>query len=166
MTYFKWLLSLVNAESTPYTRLYKYLYKVSWKPDPQTILDTDRAKDGIALRREFSRYTGLIPEKTDPDSSVLEMIIALARRIDEIMGEPEENHADTWFDVMLDNLGLSRFYDDAYSERDVKYIVDRLISKRYAANGSGGLFPLSHPMRDQRKIPIWDQASDFIMENY
>lgn len=167
MGYFKWLLMMVGANRSHYTKLYHYLSIVDWQPDPHTMLDRDRVADGVALRHLYARAMKKSqPTGDDDKASVLEVLVALAMRIDEIMGEPEENHAEVWFNVMIKNLGLSRFSDDRYDEDKVRYIVDRWISKKYAANGTGGLFPLSHPMRDQRDIPIWDQASDFIMENY
>ena len=33
-------------------------------------------------------------------------------------------------------------------------------------NGTGGLFPLKRPRVNQRRVEVWYQMSEYLMENY
>lgn len=132
--------------------------------------DDNRASDGKELRIEFLQQTGFPLD--DPygdwfnlDCSVLEMMIALARRVafeDETLKSPVE-----WFWLMTHNLGLDAFTDDIYEismDEEVGWILDRFNRREYERNGQGGLFPLQRNRNDQRRVELWAQMSAYLLE--
>ena len=128
--------------------------------------DDNRIEDGKALRLEFLNQFEAegSQEWVEQECSMLEMLIALSRRV-----EFESAHdAYHWFWTMLDNLNL-RVYTDSVYDDEVVMLVDQamiaVIDRRYRANGTGGLFPLARPTRDQRKVEIWYQMSSYLLEN-
>ena len=56
-------------------------------------------------------------------------------------------------------------WDEESSEK-VDYYVDKLLGRDYFRDGFGGLFPLKHAKKDQRKVEIWYQLQNWLMENY
>lgn len=144
LTYWKLLLELQNTE---------FVWLVS--------MDDNRSEDGKELRIEFMRQIGMEidHEWLNIGCSVLEMLIAFSRRASFTTGRSSED----WFWVFLDNLGLSEFNDASYLHFPVSDIVDRFIWRTYEFDGTGGLFPILHTPRDQRKIEVWYQFSEYIM---
>jgi hypothetical protein len=128
--------------------------------------DDNRVEDGKALRGEFveehdleildSAWMGL-------GCSVLEMLIAFSRACAfQDDGEPR-----TWFWLMVENIDLKQFSDNNYGGQSIKEIddiLDRVIWRTFQFSGEGGLFPLDHPDRDQRKVEIWYQFSAYFIE--
>lgn len=169
--YLRWLYSQVssvrlkNPNKTHWNLLRQLLCKefVWFVPN-----DDNRVEDGRELRREF--LVDLKIREVDPDwmlmgCSVLEMLIALSRRI----AFEESTKPSFWFWKLIDNLGLTQFNDAWYlAHRNEEVIDDRLdtlIFRTYAYDGSqGGLFPLKYPNKDQRTIEIWYQMCAYILE--
>lgn len=126
--------------------------------------DDNRVEDGRALREEFIEDLGL--DDMDPDwmnleCSVLEMMIALSRRLSfQGGGEPRD-----WFWRLIDNLGLNIADQQRFPRSRVEEVLDRQIWRTYQSNGAGGLFPLRHPHRDQRDVEIWTQLNAYLLEN-
>lgn len=126
--------------------------------------DDNRVEDGRALRGEFIEDQGL--DDMDPDwmnleCSMLEMIIALSRRLSfQGGGEPRD-----WFWRLIDNLGLNIADQQRFPRKRVEEVLDRQIWRTYQSNGAGGLFPLRHPHRDQRDVEIWNQLNAYLLEN-
>lgn len=128
--------------------------------------DDNRLADGLDLRDEFVQTTGAECDHAwlGEACSVLEMLVALCRRID------SESVHDSyyWFWKIIDNLHLGSFVDDNYSD-DVQLAVEdtfnRVLDRTYDANGDGGLFPLKHPNQDQTKVELWYQMSAYLLEN-
>lgn len=135
--------------------------------------DENRASDGLKLREEYLtevNYPHFV--HIDGDCSVLEMLIALAKRMDFETSDPK-NMSDTgrvtyWFWELIDNLGLIEFSDDCYlaigGPLEVNLALDRLLNRRYAEDGYGGLFPLENPRCDQRDVEIWYQMAAYLAE--
>lgn len=175
-SYFKWLYGEIastkdrNPERSHWKlarRLYgtKFLYFV---PN-----DDNRAMDGIDLREEFLDQ---LPEYEverawlEMECSVLEMLIALARRADfhSFDGTMPEGKRG-WFWHLMDNVGLSPYVDAVIREGDlgeIDKILSKLNNRTYNANGRGGLFPLRRPRGDQRKVELWYQLSAYLLENH
>jgi hypothetical protein len=65
---------------------------------------------------------------------------------------------------LLENIGLDSFTDNRYEEGYVDEVVQRVVFRKYARNGHGGLFPLRHADEDQRDIEIWYQLSAYLLE--
>lgn len=152
------------VEKSGYELLMKKLYNTEFHWSVPN--DDNRALDGINLR---DRFGWTLEGK---ECSYLEMLVALALRCEEeLMYEPEEgDRTEHWFWMMMRNLGLDRCRDDSFEDSwtmsDVTYVTENMMSREYNRNGIGGLFPLRHPRKDQRKIEIWYQMNDYLMENY
>ena len=170
--YFEWLYGQVAAVSNKNPRrshweLAKALYEkaFTWTVDN----DGDREEDGKDLRDEFLSEWNI--EDIEPlwlhlDCSMFEMFVALSRRASfESQGEPIE-----WFWKFMENLGLSDYTDHAFNDaiaEEVDRVLERVINRQYERNGEGGIFPLRHARKDQRKCDIWYQLSAYILEgNY
>lgn len=133
--------------------------------------DDNRVADGKDLRIEFLQTTGYPLDDPyghwfDLGCSMLEMIIALARRAafeDESLGSPVE-----WFWRMIHNLELDGYTDNVFEisiQEEVEEVLDRLNSRRYSYDGSGGLFPLRRATEDQRTVELWTQMSAYLLES-
>ena len=163
--YYAWLLSFIETdESENYTELLELLYYRAyiWMV-PQ---DANRAEDGIDLRARFEEETGVGLRHTD-GCSVLEMLIALAIRCSEIMGDPrEEDQTWYWFWLMVSNLRLDIYTDEAFDDEKVEEILDIFMTNQYERDGTGGLFYVKNFHGDMRKLEIWYQMCHFLNENF
>lgn len=167
--YFVWLYGQVAEveKSNPkmtYWNLLKQLYTTEFLYIVAN--DENRAEDGIALRGEFvrsERLRGVDPLWMTLNCSMLEMLIALARRLyHEDDGEPR-----VWFWLLLENLEIARFNDQVWVPRAVDLIDDVLqgvVFRLYNKNGRGGLFPLKHAEENQRFVELWYQMSAYIQQ--
>ena len=157
--YFQWLFAKVDT-----------VYPLTHDRDLQTVLrildakefvwlisgDDNRAEFGRGLRLDFLTECVLISTddwETAP-CSVLEMLIAFA---DIVAFELDAPMSDCFWSF-LDTLGLSGMSDTyGVDEVEVESILDTLIWRTYEYDGTGGLFPLKVPTRDQREVEIWYQ---------
>ena len=173
--YFHWLCELVDIEqeNRSYWLIAKDLHRKAFTYIVEH--DENRASDGIELREEYlhevnyPRYVSI-----DGECSVLEMLIALARRLDFETSDPYDttdifDRTSYWFWELMDNLGLIVFSDDVYVEYEgmtqVDRIVDILLNREYEEDGSGGgLFPLNYYSEDQRDVEIWYQMNAYLAE--
>lgn len=179
--YFQWLCEVANVvgNSTPYWLLAGYLHSKEFKTGKITN-DENRIMDGISLREEYIRTGGVIGkaplediyDSIDGPCSMLEFLVALARRIEFQLGDPDEgvDRTPVYFWEMCDNLGLTEYSDGFFVELDGKNscdeIIQTLIKRSYQPNGYGGLFPLDNPPKDQRRVEIWSQMNSYIAERY
>jgi hypothetical protein len=165
--YFVWLYSQVGEveEKNPnrtYWRLLRQLYQkefVWFVPN-----DDNRIEDGKELRIEFvddARLEDVDIHWINLGCSMFELLVGLSRRLAfEAEGEPRD-----WFWEMLDNLDLARLNDGrGFNPETVDEILDRVIYRTYDANGDGGLFPLKDTLNDQRKVELWYQLSEYVLE--
>lgn len=130
--------------------------------------DDNRFYDGLDVRQEFvnEEEGGDVPGNWFAEPcSFLEMLIALARRMS---FESTPLEPDYWFWQMLENLDLRSFKDDVWDD-DIRIhivdVLDRVMDRKYHADGKQGLFPLRHPRTDQREVEIWYQSQQYLMEN-
>ena len=172
--YFEWLCERVEAiggEQT-YWLLCKDLHNAVFTG--LVPHDENREYDGIALRERYFWETQVLDESFDGEPcTMLEMLVALADRIDFELGDPDDDRCWTarYFWELIGNLGLNAFDDEHYIARGgvrrVQEILDVLINRTYDYDGSdGGLFPLAYPERDQREVEIWYQMQAYLQENY
>lgn len=132
--------------------------------------DSNRAEDGRALRDGFasefhadSLIMGTLPDRC----SMLEMMIALAMRCDDIVYTPEDGErVDQWFWMMIRNLGLDDMDKWNFDKDICDEIVNRFLNRRYLRNGKGGLFVTRDPEIDMRKAEIWYQMNEWLDENF
>ena len=100
-------------------------------------------------------------------SLVLEMLLALARdweheiTYDFHLGD----RSPQWFWTMVGNLGLLNYPDYEFNLNEVEEIVDVWITRKFSKSGDGSIFPVKNWGSDQRKLEIWLQLQNFVMEN-
>ena len=164
--YQEWLLDRVmTPERMDYRLVLNTLFNETFYWD-ERFNDENRSVDGIDLRIDFADDTYTL-DNPDKPCSVLEMMIALACRIEYgIMGEPGDDHPERWFWEMFDNIGLNKFTDDAFNKNDVLELIHGWMDRRYDRNGRPGFFPLKHAEEDQKKVEIWTQMGTYLNENY
>lgn len=168
--YFEWLYQKVaplnvRNPAQSYIRLCQQMYRHEFEIFVPN--DDNRAEDARELREQFLGYYG-IPEEIKQwamlPASVFEVLIALGERTAfEAEGAPSD-----WFWHILDNVGLLPFTDAAYRNgtavRHVEEILNRVVRRTYSPSGRGGMFPLEHARRDQRKVELWYQMSAYLLE--
>lgn len=173
--YFRWLLEQVyiDPDTTDYNYVLQKLYHHEFVP--LVANDDNRVGDGIRLRMRFfdEEQIGVMDGFTaiDDGCSVLEMMVALAIRCEhDIMSDPDKgDRTGYWFHIMLENLGLLGYPDenlDSEMVLNVNQIISDFLTRSYKNTGFGGLFPLKHPSKDQRKVEIWYQMAAFLNENF
>lgn len=166
--YFRWLYSQVGSVKTrvrarTYWGLLRQLYTtefVWFVPN-----DDNRAMEGLELRQEFLQNSDIsVPDESwmAIGCSFLEMLIAMSRRFSFECGR-EPSH---WFWLMMRNLKLDSYNDAGkIPEGIISARLDTVIWRRYGSDGHGGIFPLEHPEKDQRKVEIWYQFNAYMLEN-
>ena len=171
--YFDYLVHLVDGISempeASYTMLLKILYSrpfVSIIPN-----DDNRAIDGLELRKDFQ---GVI-EEYNASCSVLEMLIALAKRMAYMLSDENTDESSSfseYFWMFIRNLDLEKCSDDIMIDEPddaveyVEHVIDRLVYREYMSDGWGGISPLQSPPGDQRTTEIWYQMQSYMIENF
>lgn len=167
--YFDWLYSQVcSVRVTNPSKTYRNLFHILYTKEYVWLVpnDDNRMEDGRDLRYEFLEHEGIDPSERDKlwldlDCSMLEFLIALARRLEFITERPQH----IWFWELLENLQLEIYNDRVDIPLDlVDKTLERVIWRTYDYNGGGGLFPLVYPEEDQRRVEIWYQISDYLLE--
>ncbi len=175
--YFEWLYAKVGSLKNrnprwSHMQLSAHLYSTPFKYFVPR--DDNRALDGLDLREQFLDETGADPDLDwmDLDCSVLEMLIALAKRAYFLTDEGVlPGGLEAWYGLFLENLGLIEYTDEKL-RRDFQSdleVIDRTITefnnRTYKKNGQGGLFPLKRPDSDQTKVELWYQLNAYLLEN-
>jgi len=161
ITYFDWLIELVEGNGTGYELALNQMFFTRF----ETLVphDENRCNDGLDLRNDYERETKTRLDRREASRpcSVLEMVIALAKRFAfNIVEAGEDIDIPKAFWIMMSNLELKKNVDLNPA------ILSRLVHRTYGPNGSGGLFPLRHPNTDQRKVELWYQMQQYLLENY
>lgn len=169
--YFNWLCAKVGMIRSPggrltpsqtYFKLLRLLHNTEfiW----QLMGDDNRAEDGMDLRYEFLLAADIPDDehwRTESGCSLLEMFIGFSRRAQFQTGDTVQD----WFWEFMENLGLKEYNDGSdMSEEEVVDILDTFVWRTYNANGYGGIFPLDNPLSDQRKVEIWYQFCDYLVD--
>lgn len=165
--YFGWLLSIIGVPSgDPNIELIRYLHEKTFYDKVPN--DDNRAKDGEALRSKFSdaHLKSGDEEYLRGPCSVLEMLVALAQRIDYNMYEPGMgNRTGRWFFEMIGNLRLAKLAKSSEGfEANLEYnnlVIQNFLERGYTRTGLGGLFPQKHPTKDQRTVELWYQMAEY-----
>ena len=167
--YFNWMENMIfDKFHQHYKKLLRYLNTLEFT----YLIDIDgnRECDGIDLRYQFA-YEMDIPQAQvakyldNKPCSVLEMMIALSQRINNIMEDPEieGEQIPDWFWSMIRNLGLDDMGDAYFDKFYVKEKIDIFLQRKYKPDGTGGLFVL-RDRRDLRGVEIWMQAMWYLDE--
>jgi hypothetical protein len=171
--YYSWLCDLVGTEykGRGYCLLLKALHHKNFFWSVPN--DDNRAFEGKELRCKFCEENDIFYEydQYSPATSMLELMVALAFRCENIMsGQSKNRDMRSWFWEILENCGLDRYSDcdyyDHYEGGSIDNILEKIIKRGYRRDGSGGLFPLRKPKKDQRKVELWYQMSAYLVENY
>lgn len=168
--YFRWLIGKLDKHMVKkYSSLLMHLFKDTFIENQEVPMDVNRARDGIALRKRFiseNEYFGdseleIIQYE---DCSWLEMLIALAERIDDQMMFDMNlgNRTDKWFWLIINQMDLSKFDEKNYVYDQIKRKLNRFIRREYENDGKNGIFKCN---RDVRKIEIWYQMMEYFNEN-
>lgn len=168
--YFKFLCTLVGK-----TKHYIMLLHLLHSMEFYSIVpnDDNRAVDGVYVRDLFcddEAPQGLFVCPSGP-CTVLEMLIGLSKRLEfETSQSMYEKRPDQWFWILLDNLGLMLYDDQAFfngaSLDEAREKIVAFLERRYTFSGEGGLFPLRSAKKDQKEVEIWYQMTSYMMENY
>lgn len=169
--YLEWLYSHIAAVKNlnperSYWHLARQLYTKRFVPYVHN--DGNRAEDGKQLRVEFLRKTRFPLDDPyglfmDADCSMFEMLLSLAKQ----MAFEADSTPLEWFWIMMSNLEINRYSDDLFEisiSEEVEEVLDRVINRTYAYEGTGGLFPLRNAARDQRRVELWYQKEAYLLE--
>lgn len=164
--YFNWLCGRVIRLENPTPSLkYDKLLRMLHNTEFVWLLpgDDDRAEDGVELRQDFLTEAGL-PEQPDWQHipcSTFEMLVAFSKRCE---FATDVSYRE-WFWEFIENLGLKEFNDAAYlGEIDITSILYTFIWRQYDYYGNGGLFPMQSSRQDQRKVEVWYQFCDYLID--
>lgn len=163
--YFNWMYEFIfNGMALP--SYYRLIHKINETPFvPVLPMDENRVGDGINLRYQFGYEMHIndaiiAVELDNRPCSVLEMMVALAIRGEDIMSDSTEgNRTSNWLRAMLKSLGLITMSDDKYDETYVEDVLDRFVQQNYDRNGAGGLFTIPDYRFDLRNVEIWYQMN-------
>lgn len=171
-----WILNLADEwlqeirQENRYFNLVRQLHSIEFK----YIINADynRYCDGIDFRLVFAEnssdytYRDIYLYLQDSPCSVLEMMMGLAYRCEnEIMVDSDVGEEpNKWFYAMIENMGLDEFNDNEYDPDDVLDIVNKMMYREYAPDGSGGLFRIKNSSVDIRKAEIWYQMCWYLNE--
>ena len=166
--YFEWMYDLVcegrYSESVSYRKLLTHLHSIEFIYSIPR--DKNRASDGEDLRYRFALLQDCeeLSDYLDDPCSVLEMMIALAIRVEEnILDDPEiGDRTSQWFWGMITNLGLGGMTDKRYDRDYVNDVVYRFLYREYEPDGKGGLFRIRDCEYDLRDVEIWCQFNYYI----
>lgn len=164
MDYFGWLCMIGMPDGFERSK-YSSLLKTLMDTEFLWILsrDENRAEDGLEMRSLYEEETGEGCQADGP-CSVLEMLIALSIRCDqELMYDPEdENRADKWFWMILENLGLTEFTDKKYDEEDVLWILSQWMDRNYGHDGRFCPFFIPKTATRFRRTELWNQLNWYL----
>lgn len=165
--YFDWLVDKFCTDGKHHPEKYSGLLDFLserlyyWELD----FDSNRAGDGEELRWIFENDTSEKLEDWDANEpcSVLEMLCALAKRVEDYIACPVrgKENPSRWFWEMLENCGLAELDDEHWDESRASSILDFVLDRKYDRNGTGGFWPLENPAKDQRKVDLWYQANSY-----
>lgn len=161
VNYRDWLIKYCGFKLRGYDLLIDQLHNSPF----EVVLDRDinRLKDGESLRQHFLIENGINGDFYEHNVGVLEVLIALAVRIDcDFIGNPNKPHPEIMFWEMICNLGLDKFDDKHYNSDAVYNILGVWIGRKFDKNGFGSVFPLPKTYTDQRKIELWRQMTAYV----
>lgn len=125
--------------------------------------DDNRQVDGLDVRVQWMEQRNA--RGLQGPVSFLEMLVGLTRRANFLRDElsPKE-----WGQELINNLDLDQMWDPLSQRKRQKSIkiVEGVVWRTYRRDGHGGLFPLTRPRYDQRKVELWYQLNAYVMEHY
>lgn len=169
--YFAWLVAKTATDDFHWCLL-RRLHQKNFYWLETVPRDENRESDGTFQRQLFAEDS----EWNEADvldilagpCSVLEMLVALATRIEQdVMYDSEDgDRTGKWFQLMLKNAELTVMDDSDYHQTYVDHVLERIMSRCYSRNSKGSLFPVKHTHgKDWRTIELWMQMQLYFSEN-
>ena len=126
---------------------------------PSIKYDSNRAEDGVQLRRDYLFENPDIHGRDNVDerpSSFFEVYLGLAKKMSHML----DCDLKTAVSYML---SIGPFEPDMSMDEVTKTAVSVMV-RDYEPNGDGGLFPLHNPPRDQRYVELLYQLNLHVLE--
>lgn len=174
--YYDWLLTKCGYNYEWFSNLLQTLHSTAFRY--VLPIDANRAEDGRNLRYLFAteivqksqkrhintvREAEKIEKELTGECSILELLVALSIRCEDIMDNTEIGDRTTeWFWRMISNLGLSGMTNDKFDEAYVHDVLERFMNREYGPDGEGGLFYVRSARYDMRSVDIWTQMLWYI----
>lgn len=123
--------------------------------------DNNRIDDAIYFREES------LDEYVDAPPSVLLVLVALLNRMSLILDE--EYSISDLLEECIVNADLG-WYSDDHTEKlptwniRVENEVERILDRDIGANGESGWFPTQEHFGNQKKMSLWKQMNNYIMD--
>lgn len=165
--YLTWLYGQVaEVKTRKSSRTFWHLFRQLFSTEFAWFIpnDDNRAEDGRELRCEWiaNRDIEIDPDWLSLGCSFLELLIGLSRRL----AFETDSGVPYWFWHLIDNLELRAYHDrSSYRPEDVDDRTSAVIWRTYDRNGNGGLFPLRQSRKDQRRVEIWYQLSEYLLQD-
>lgn len=154
-------------------RLLKELHKrpFVWSVpnDDNRATDGKHVRDAILFHMLGEYYDERKAEVEDilGPTTVLEMLVALAERMNDVLYSPNGPDLTTMiFIEFLENLGVYKYDDANFDPLKVNDILTKWLERRFQKNGKGSIFPLNDTKIDSRITEIWYQMNEYILEKY
>ena len=143
--------------------------------------DENRVDDAKKLREKFvdqltfrnSSDIGVDWLLQGGAASFLEICIVLAEKMTRLRYDAEDDDHNTMdirpaFWEILGNLGLTEYTNGSFKSAGIQNMIDEKVdvclSRTYAKNGVGGLFPMKKPPSDMRKVELAYQIQYYLIE--
>lgn len=164
--YSKFLLRSIGFSKKGYSKLIKYLHDVPYEWCSDVPFDENRGRDGESQRYYFFKSVGVKGGAFEYPCSVLEMLIAFAKRFGtDWLGYDEEDmgeHYDRVFWLFIHNLGLDNYNDEYFFEDEVDEILYIWMERKYKNDGNGSIFPLNKPVKMYNKLEMYKQIFEYM----
>ena len=180
--YFEWLVSKVTSPAVPDDAQARIVLQVLRDIRIQALPmadDAPRLEDGKQLRTSFMDDTGMAvhsyKDALEPESgfcTVLELLVALSMRMDDIMRDPLDpcSSVPSWFWGMVSTMVDQPFYPcsywtfsvDASTPVVVAESTMKFLGRQYDPTGHNGNVFIDMSGVDLRAIDIWAQACHFM----
>ena len=160
-----WLNNKIACDISP---AYGQLLAILWRTDfiAEYENDNNRIEDARGLREEFSGSMDISNEdyiklKNIP-VRLIEVMIALAQRINDIMGF--DDNLPKYFWEMVASMEINKLDDGHFNASSAQHHIDILLGHKYKKNGRGGLFFIQGigPEYNAPMLDLWTQAMAYI----
>lgn len=162
-----WLNSLVQNELSP---CYKQLLAILWRTEffAEYEQDENRAADAKELRELFASSSDVKLTNEEymklkkMDARLIEVMIALSRRINEIVSS--DNDISKYFWEMVASLEMQKMDDSNFIASAAQKKIDILLGHKYHKNGRGGLFFIKGigPEYNATQCDLWTQMNAYL----
>ena len=165
--YYRWLLYKVCTErqEQEYEKVLRYLASSKFysaiERDDNLLEHCQYMREGFV---DEANDNGVQVEEPTGDISLLEVMVMLSIKAEDIMQTFDEVDDAKWFWAMMKNSGLSFYTNYRYHESGVQIHVKRILDRTYEANGKGGLFyiPGIEESYDLSEVELWYQLMWYI----